>query len=456
MAIAIVHKKQTGSAAATFLTITAAAKGNLLVVFGVQLGTTAISPSDNISLTVGWTVHATHAVDGGSANSVYVAYKVAVGGETEIQMGSAGTAEGLSYFELSGASTTVDTIVHTDNQAAGLLVTSPAVTTTNAGSIVLGCVGDGAAAFGIPEAWTGTGPMTNVETINTRSLAGSYLPGTTLSGATFTAHWPTSRVSGILVVAFAPGSVTQTLAASLSFQGALPRASSVQLPATVSFTGGVSRLVSRAIAATVSFTASVPRAASRALAATLSFTGALRRAVATTQHATLSFAGGLPRLVARKLTAALTFAGALLPAETGHFVQHLTAALSFQGALPRATSRALQATATFTGGLQRASARALHATLTFAGSVPRATARTLHATLTFTGVLGRGILRGLRAGLTWAGQLLPGGKVEPGAVSLLNAPRSSVLLTDQALGTVALSAAPATRALLSDALVDPG
>lgn len=254
----------------------------------------------------------------------------------------------------------------------------------------------------------------------------------------------------------ATGAKTQTLNATVSFTGGLPRTSLLQLPATVSFTGGVSRLVSRAIAATVSFTGSAPRAASRALAATLSFTGALRRAVATTQHAALSFAGGLPRLVARKLTAALTFTGALLPAETGHFVQHLTAALSFQGALPRATSRALQATATFTGGLPRASARALHGTLTFAGSVPRATARTLHATLTFTGVLGRGVLRGLRAGLTWAGQLLPGGKVEPGVVSLLDAPRSSVLLTDQALGTVALSAAPATRALLSDALVDPG
>jgi hypothetical protein len=207
VAIEIVHKKQSGSAAAEALTITSATKGNLLVLFTAQIGALTPSATDNISSTVGWTNNTTHALDGGGANSVYVSYKTAVGGETELKSGSAGTSEGVAYFELAGASTTIDTIVHTDNQAAGLTITSPAVTTTDAGSISLAAVGDGAGAFGAPEAWTGTGPMTNVETLSARIIGGSYLPGTTLSGATFAAHWPTSRVSGILVASFKPAAV---------------------------------------------------------------------------------------------------------------------------------------------------------------------------------------------------------------------------------------------------------
>ena len=205
MAITVVNKKQTGSAAATTLAITNATKGNRIVVFLAQTASlVAPTVTDNLGGT--YAVNATKAVNAASANSLWVAEKEAAGNENELKMtpGTGGVGQGIAYFELSGASSTVDVIVHTDNAASAKTVTSPSVTTTNAGDIVLAAVSDSTSAFGVISAWTGTGPMTNVETVSTRIFGGSYLPGSTLSGATFTANWETARVSCILVIALKP------------------------------------------------------------------------------------------------------------------------------------------------------------------------------------------------------------------------------------------------------------
>jgi hypothetical protein len=213
VAVAIVNKKQTGSAAAASLAITKAASGNVLVAFISQSASTA-EPT-----LAGWTFNATKAIFNTSASSLWLATKMANGTETEIAVTPAagGTIQGITYWELSGCSETVDVIAHADNTANGKASTSPGVTTTDAGDVVLAAVGT-TAGIGTISAWTGTGPMTNVETVSTRCMGGSYLPGSTLAAVTFTANWEISKVSGMLVVAFKPASagVTVPLSAASS------------------------------------------------------------------------------------------------------------------------------------------------------------------------------------------------------------------------------------------------
>lgn len=211
MAAAVVRSKQTAGASATgTLSITAPTAGNLLVLFINESASivNAPKPKDNISGETGWTVDAAEghkAVYSTSLNSLWLATKVAVGGETTIEAtpGAAATLEGLCYFECSGTSATIDTIVHADNTAGAKTSTSPSVTTTDAGDVLLAAVAHAASSGSVNE-WTGTGPMTRVETTATRCAGGSYIPATTLSGVTFTANWANSHVTGMLLVALKP------------------------------------------------------------------------------------------------------------------------------------------------------------------------------------------------------------------------------------------------------------
>jgi hypothetical protein len=223
MAMEVVRSKQTGSASAATLAITAPSVGHLLVVFIDQSGTTAAPTGKDLLGTTGWTVNATHGVYAASVNSLYVATKVAVGTESELtpSAGAGGTVQGLSYFEVSGASGTVDAIVHADNAINVKTLASPGLTTTDAGSVVLGAAAMGKGS-GTVSAWTGTGPMTNVETVTTRCLGGSYIPGSTISGATFTANWEVAANATLLVVAIKPlGEETKKGSGSLSVGGDL-------------------------------------------------------------------------------------------------------------------------------------------------------------------------------------------------------------------------------------------
>src|SRR2546426_10942626 len=122
----------------------------------------APKPKDDVSGETGWTVNATKAVWSTSTNSLWVATKEAVGGEKELSFtpGTGATGQGITYFELSGASATVDTIVATDNIAAAKTATSSAVTTTDANDVVLACLASNGGS-GTITAWTGTGPLEN-------------------------------------------------------------------------------------------------------------------------------------------------------------------------------------------------------------------------------------------------------------------------------------------------------
>src|SRR4051812_5977073 len=103
MAITVVQSGQTaGGANNTSATISAATAGNTLVSFFSQTGLNAPTCS-------GFTVNGTSAVYNGSLSSVWVAYKVATGGETSIAWtaGSGGTGHGLPWWELAGAAAAV-------------------------------------------------------------------------------------------------------------------------------------------------------------------------------------------------------------------------------------------------------------------------------------------------------------------------------------------------------------
>lgn len=202
MAITVVQSGQTaGAANANSATIAAATAGNTLVSFLSQTGLNAPTCS-------GFTVNGTSAVYNGSLSSVWVAYKIAAGGETSIAWtaGSGGTAHGLPWWELAGcaAAVTLDgSPVHTDNIASGT-TGGLAVTTTVPGSIIL--IGEGAdTSSGTISAWTGTNVATNISTAAARCFGGSFITTTTVS-STFTANWTTAHVSGMLAIALQPPS----------------------------------------------------------------------------------------------------------------------------------------------------------------------------------------------------------------------------------------------------------
>lgn len=211
MAYTVVQKAQTpGSANNTALTITAATAGNILVSFFSQTGLNTPSCS-------GFTVDATKSTYLTNLSTLWVAYKIAAGGETSISWtaGSGGTGHGVVGFELAGgpASVTLDgSPVHTDNVAA-TTTTGIAVATSTPGSIILIGVG-GDASSGVIGSWTGTNVATNVGTAAARPFGGSFITTSTVSSI-FTANWATARATGMLALAFAPpaagGSTQQTL-----------------------------------------------------------------------------------------------------------------------------------------------------------------------------------------------------------------------------------------------------
>jgi len=206
MAIAIVNSGQTASGSASSLTIPSATAGNVLVAFLSQL-TSVLAPS-----ATGYTVNGTSCtfgvagVDGG-----FVMYKVAAGGETSIAptAGTGGTITGICYWELSGCSTTVDTIVATNTTGSISTLASNSFSTSNSGSIIL-CGVPLATTSGVVKAWTST-VLTNIATTASRCFGGSLIPGTTEIGITPTANWTTAARAGLLALALEPsGAVSDT------------------------------------------------------------------------------------------------------------------------------------------------------------------------------------------------------------------------------------------------------
>lgn len=239
----VVQKGQTGAGAASELTGFASCKaGNLLVMFISQQSSTA-APSAAVDNTLSglWTIDTAaghHAIWQSSTHSLWLATKTAVGGETSFSAASAlGTIQGLAVAEISGLGTVIDTIVKNDNTASSATTTSPSVTTADAGDVILGAVG-AIASTGTITAWTGTGPMTNYSTAATRCMGGHYIPGSTLSGATFTANWTTGKQTGMLVVAFKPSEQTGKAAGSLSAGASLTPTSNRRALASGSLSAG--------------------------------------------------------------------------------------------------------------------------------------------------------------------------------------------------------------------------
>jgi hypothetical protein len=212
MAIAVANSVKGNTAT---LTITSATKGNILAVFIVQ-SASVLAPTikDNIDkVGTKWTVNATKSVFTASADSIWFATKEAEGAEVTIEptAGVGGTIQGMDCWELSGAKQTVDKIVTKDNIAAAKTATSAAITTANAGDIILACAGGKVLSETIT-AWTGTKVLNNIATTTAMGIGGSLVLTATISAETFTANWTKSRASGLLVVALEP-SAAETLTA---------------------------------------------------------------------------------------------------------------------------------------------------------------------------------------------------------------------------------------------------
>jgi hypothetical protein len=202
MAYAIVNFGQANTAS---LTIAAATANNGLAAYILQSG------SSSPPTITGYTQGSTSASSASSTTGIFFFTKTAAGGETTIAPtpGSGGTIQAVLYWEISGWVSTVyldGNPTSASNIATATTYTSPGITTLNAASILLACSTTGTNLNGGQAAWTGTGPMTlNPSGVPSRfQIGGSYIPGVTLSGATFTANWTTSRVSGFLLYAIRP------------------------------------------------------------------------------------------------------------------------------------------------------------------------------------------------------------------------------------------------------------
>lgn len=209
-AVAIVQSAQTagGANSAVGMLGVGATAGNTIVSFFSQsLATTPTCAS-------GFTVNATKGIYNASADSIWVAYKIATGGETTATWspGAGGTAHGVCIWELSGlaSSNTLDgSPAHTDN--LGIVATGTLTTTTTVpGSIVL--IGVGAnAGSGTISNWSSpiAGTIaTNIGTTTARCFGGSYISSTPITGADFQANWATSHVCAMLGIAFQPPAAT--------------------------------------------------------------------------------------------------------------------------------------------------------------------------------------------------------------------------------------------------------
>lgn len=196
---AVVNSKQTNAATQTITTPTA---GNVLVVFASQ-GSSIAAPTFTDTAGGSYTVGGTSAIFSSSASSIFMAYKVAAGTETGVSYTSAGTGQGICYFELSGVNNPV--LIETSKAANNGGFTSNAVTTainTNYNNVVLAVVA--LTASQVPSAWTGSKVMTNVNTATTFIIGGSYVASAPLTAQTFQANWTGSRNNGSLVYAFEP------------------------------------------------------------------------------------------------------------------------------------------------------------------------------------------------------------------------------------------------------------
>lgn len=199
----VVRSKQTPGAATSSLSITAPKAKNVLAAFVMQ-NSTLLAPS-----LAGWTFSPTKAEQASGVNSLWFGTKEATGLEVAIAPtpGAGGAIAGISYFELEGCSQEIESIIGISNSGGTTTQTSNALATSKSTDIILACIGLGATNGG-SSAWTGTGPMTNVEAGETRAQGGYFVPSSTLSAATFTANWTTSRTHGMLVVALKAAATT--------------------------------------------------------------------------------------------------------------------------------------------------------------------------------------------------------------------------------------------------------
>lgn len=283
MAVAVVNKKESGSAATASLPITAATKGNRLAAFITQTGT-ATQPT-----LAGWTFNPTKAQLGINTQFVWFATKVAEGGEEAITVTPAagGTIQGIAYWEVSGLGETVDTIVKVDNNPSNTTVTSAALTTADAGDIILAAVGS-ATASGAIEAWSASNSAVPVaiESTTSRTWGASYIPAATLSAVTITSKWATGKIVGMLVVAIKPSGTpsartaedTVTVSDSVTVASAHPRA--VGDTATISDSVARTTTAARTAGDTIAVSESVAsqRSKARTAADTVSVSDTLTRA----------------------------------------------------------------------------------------------------------------------------------------------------------------------------------
>jgi hypothetical protein len=207
MALSVANSQQSSSSSTASLTITSATANNALVAFINQ------SASTSTPTLTGYTVNATDALYNASANTIWVATKVAAGGETSIAptAGSGGTIIGLCYWEVtapgsawSGQSLALDGSVQAlANQTS--TSSSLSFTTSVSGDIVLMGVAVPTSNTG-STAWTGSDVATGISTAATRCQGGSYVTTGTLSAQTFTANWSVSKANGMLGIALEPPS----------------------------------------------------------------------------------------------------------------------------------------------------------------------------------------------------------------------------------------------------------
>jgi hypothetical protein len=376
MAIGVVQKAQSPSGATGSLTIGQNTKaGNRVFVFVSQSASVAApTVEDSVGGSTGWVLSATKALGAASANSLWMAEKVVVAGQefaiVKFTAGAGGIAQGLWAIELSGASGTVDVSVVVNNTGNVKTVTSPAVSTSDSGDIVLAAVGAVNAALAATS-WTGTGPLTPAATEATRCLGGYYLPGSTLSGATVTASWETSRQVGMLVVTIKPtietfsgpllGSVAlgQQLSGAKTGSGALAQVP--RLAGSIAGQRASSGALSQSLAPRASIAASkgTGGALSQRHAAAQSLSARRLSAGALSQQAAMAGALAGLRSAQGALSQAVSVAGAPVPgAKTarGSVSQPVTATASLAGT--RATGAAQSQTVALGGLLSGFGARA--------------------------------------------------------------------------------------------------
>ncbi len=136
MAITVVQSSQSaGGGNASSTTLSAATAGNTIVSCFSQTSTTTPTLT-------GYTINATKGVYNSSGDSVWIAYKIAAGGETSVSWTGGSTGHGCCAWEIAGAATSITldgSVVTTDNLSAA--TGGRAVTTGTAGSIILIGVG---------------------------------------------------------------------------------------------------------------------------------------------------------------------------------------------------------------------------------------------------------------------------------------------------------------------------